>query len=195
MPDARFGSAEQSLVSGRARLLAAILPAEKREPPAPVPPAQRQQLQELLGPLVNHLVQLEAALAARPDVPAEVRDLVHQSRTELRASQSQLEHALIGPKGPGEGPRFVSQMGPAGRPHSGMMVSHGPDIMALQKILNREKIPIAFTGNYDPPTQKGVYKLQERHGLSRTGVVDADTLNLLNQLAARHHLGGHVPAR
>lgn len=62
------------------------------------------------------------------------------------------------------------------------MVNQGPEVRTLQVLLRRLGFPSPQTGRYDIMTASAVSELQKHKGLPVTGVVGAETRQLLNTM-------------
>lgn len=74
---------------------------------------------------------------------------------------------------------LTSTLGMKGQPG---VTSSGPEVITLQTLLNLQGISLPSTGIYDARTAAAVRELQQRNGLSVTGMVGAETRRFLNGL-------------
>lgn len=112
------------------------------------------------------------------------------SPTGMQVVQSLLDQTLFllqhpeAASWPGVDPRqlLVSDLGPAGQ---GQKISHGPEVLLLQELLQALDYSLEAHEIYDPATAKAVRTFQGQHKLPLSGLVDARTREALNKELAR----------
>lgn len=155
---------------------------------------QKRTIHEQVQHLLVQLGELDLLLGSTSNrqVVSETRDHLKKAlKASQRAARTELMATAPLPTQPltvqADSPSAPSlaltqDLGPPGNPG---FVSLGPEVAALQGILQRLGMDVPISGRYDRQTARAVKTFQRRHKLARCGgLVDGDTRQLLQRLSA-----------